>query len=116
MGSASGSTVRAACGAARARLFVPTFLFLPFCSAKKNVRAPKTTICGGNPSLLGNTLPPQKNKTLDAYLRNVGIEMKTYAVDGRRAAPRARDEFEDVVRAVLVAYVRRCGGPKSDRE
>ena len=53
---------------------------------------------------------------MDAYLRNVGIEMKTYAVDGRRAAPRARDEFEDVVRAVLVAYVRRCGGPKADRE
>ena len=53
---------------------------------------------------------------MDAYLRNVGIEMKTYAVNGHRLPPRARDEFEDVVRAVLVAYVRRCGGPKADRE
>ena len=52
---------------------------------------------------------------MDAYLRNVGIEMKTYAVNGHRLPPRARDEFEDVVRAVLVAYVRR-DGRKADRE
>jgi hypothetical protein len=44
---------------------------------------------------------------MDAYLRSVGIEMQTYAVDGHRVAPRARDAFECAVRAALVAYVLR---------
>ena len=44
---------------------------------------------------------------MDAYLRSVGIEMQTYAVDGRRVVPRARDAFECAVRAALVAYVLR---------
>ena len=44
---------------------------------------------------------------MDAYLRSVGIEMQTYAVDGHRVVPRARDAFECAVRAALVAYVLR---------
>jgi hypothetical protein len=43
---------------------------------------------------------------MDAYLRSVGIELETYAVNGERVVPRARDEFEAAVRAMLVAYVR----------
>ncbi len=44
---------------------------------------------------------------MDAYLRSVGIEMQTYAVDGHKVVPGARDAFECAVRAALVAYVLR---------
>ena len=43
---------------------------------------------------------------MDAYLRDTGIEMETYAVNGRRVEPRDEREHEQLVRAVLVAYVR----------
>ena len=49
----------------------------------------------------------QNKKKMDAYLRSVGIEMQTYAVDGHKVVPRARDAFECAVRAALVAYVLR---------
>ena len=50
---------------------------------------------------------------MDAYLRSVGIELETYAVNGERCVPRARDEFEAAVRAMLVAYVRARAKPHS---
>ncbi len=49
---------------------------------------------------------PKTKELMDAYLRSVGIELETYAVNGERVVPRARDEFEAAVRAMLVAYVR----------
>ena len=47
---------------------------------------------------------------MDAYLRDTGIEMETYAVNGQRV----RDEREhaQLVRAVLVAYVRARSRPE----
>jgi hypothetical protein len=47
---------------------------------------------------------------MDAYLRDTGIEMETYAVNGQRV--RDEREYEQLVRAVLVAYVRARSRPE----
>jgi len=47
---------------------------------------------------------------MDAYLRDTGIEMETYALNGRKVPPR---EYEQLVRAVLVAYVTRRTEPSN---
>jgi hypothetical protein len=47
---------------------------------------------------------------MDAYLRDTGIEMETYACNGRKVPPR---EYEQLVRAVLVAYVTRRTEPSN---
>jgi hypothetical protein len=42
---------------------------------------------------------------MDAYLRDVGIEMQTYAVNGVPVIPRdGKDSYRAVVRDMLVAY------------
>jgi hypothetical protein len=41
---------------------------------------------------------------MDAYLRETGVEMETYARNGQRVRPR---EDEALVRALLLAYIAR---------
>ena len=41
---------------------------------------------------------------MDAYLRETGVEMETYTLNGRRVRPR---EDEALVRALLLAYIAR---------
>jgi hypothetical protein len=42
--------------------------------------------------------------TMDAYLRDTGVEMETYSRNGRRVRPR---DFDALVRALLLAYIAR---------
>ena len=41
---------------------------------------------------------------MDAYVREIGMEMQTYSVNGSQVQPRNGDAF---IHAVLVAYVKR---------